>query len=129
MERTLHQVFLMASDVDASQSFYEEGLGFTVTERGERSVRFETGRCELMLEEDFEPETLAAFGLTPPGESRGDGVIVVVEVADVAAVYEQAEEYGAEVLMEPREVEWGREMMLVRDPDGYVIEVSRPLDE
>jgi catechol 2,3-dioxygenase-like lactoylglutathione lyase family enzyme len=82
MDRTLHQVFLMASDVDASGSFYEEGLGFAVAERGERSVRFETGRCELMLEQDFEPETLGAFGMEPPGESRGDGVIVVVEVDD-----------------------------------------------
>lgn len=127
MAPRLHQTFLMVSDIDRSTAFYRDALGLEVAERGERSTAFETGEAELMLEEDFSEEELAAFGLTPPGEERGDGVIVVVEVDDVEAVHEQAAAAGADVVMEPTEVDWGREMFLVRDPDGYVLEVSRPV--
>ena len=127
MAPRLHQTFLMVSDIDRSTAFYRDALGLEVAERGERSTAFETGEAELMLEQDFSEEELAAFGLIPPGEQRGDGVIVVVEVEDVEAVHEQAVAAGADVVMEPTEVDWGREMFLVRDPDGYVLELSRPV--
>ena len=128
MSRRLHQTFLMVADVDRTVEFYEEALGLDVAERGERSATFDTGACELVVERDFDPEVLAEFGLEPPGDSRGDGVIVVVEVDDVDAVHESAADYGAEVLMEPTDVDWGRRMFLVRDPDGYTLEVSRPTE-
>jgi predicted enzyme related to lactoylglutathione lyase len=101
-----------------------------VADRRERRAAFESGECELVVERTFEAETLAAFGLEPPGEDRGDGAIVVVEVDDVAAAHEAVVAGGAgEALFEPRTVEWGREMFLARDPDGYVVEVSRPVDD
>ena len=127
MAPKLHQTFLMVSDVERSTAFYAETLGLEVAERGERSTSFDTGGAELVIEQDFSEEELAAFGLTPPGPDRGEGVIVVIEVDDVGAVHERAVDAGAEVLVEPREVDWGRELFLVRDPDGYVVEVSRQL--
>lgn len=117
----------MVADVDRSTAFYAETLGLSVAERGERSTTFDTGAAELVIEQDFGEEELAAFGLTPPGPNRGDGVIVVIAVADVGAVHERAVADGANVLTEPRAVDWGRELFLVRDPDGYVVEVSRDL--
>jgi uncharacterized glyoxalase superfamily protein PhnB len=102
-------------------------LGLSKTEAGSNSVSFDIGTCTLKIEGDFDRETLAAFGMEPPGESRGDGVVVVIEVDDVEAIHERASQAGAEVLMEPREVDWGREMFLVRSPAGYVFEVSRPV--
>lgn len=127
MAPSLHQTFLMVSDVDRSTEFYAETLGLEVAERGDRSTEFDTGQTRLMIEQDFSEEELAAFGLAPPGEDRGDGVIVVIEVDDVTTVHERAEEAGADVVQEPMEVDWGREMFLVRDPDGYVVEISRPV--
>ena len=128
MSETLHQVFLMVSDVDRSTEFYEESLGLSVESQSGDKVTFQTGRCSLVIEEDFDEETLAAFGLEPPGDNRGEGAIVVVEVDDVDTVHERAQAAGAEVLAPPRDVDWGRRMMLVRDPDGYVLEISRPIE-
>jgi catechol 2,3-dioxygenase-like lactoylglutathione lyase family enzyme len=125
---TLHQVFLMVTDVDETVAFYRDALGLDVIERGERSATFDTGRCSLVVEREFDAETLSGFGLSPPGESRGDGVIVVLEVDDVDAVNDSAVAADADVAIPPRDVDWGRRMFLVRDPDGYVVEVSRPLD-
>lgn len=127
MARTLDQTFLMVSDVEQSVLFYEETLGLDVLERGDRSAEFDTGKCTLVVEEDFDAEVLAGFGLEPPGKDRGDGLIVVLQVDDVDAIHREAENDGAEVLMEPREVDWGRKMCLIEDPDGYVLEISRPL--
>ena len=127
MAPTLHQTFLMVSDIEASTAFYEDALGLEIADRGDRSTAFATGETELMIEQDFDEAELAAFGLDPPGDDRGDGVIVVIEVEDVDAVYEQASAAGADVVLEPTDVDWGRRLCLVRDPDGYVLEVSRPL--
>lgn len=121
-----NQVYLMTADLDASVAFYEEALGLTCTDRGERSAEFDTGPCTLKVERDFDEATLDAFGLSPPGDSRGDGVVVVLEVDDVDSVYERAASADAETLVEPRDVDWGRRLFLVRDPDGYVVEVSEP---
>lgn len=126
MTQSLHQVYLMTPDLEASARFFEEALGLTTTDEGERSIAFETGACELKLEQDFEEDTLAAFGMEPPGESRGDGAVIVLEVEDVEATHGRAVDAGADVLLEPTEVSWGREMFLVRSPAGYVFEVSRP---
>lgn len=127
MAKMFHQTYLMVSDLDRSTDFYADTLGLEIAERGSRNTKFDTGDTQLMLEQDFGEEELAAFGMEPPGEDRGDGLIIVIEVDDVEFRYERALDGGADVLIEPREVEWGRKMFLVRDPDGYVIEVSRPV--
>lgn len=127
MTQSLHQVYLMTPDLEASTRFFEEALGLRRADTGERSVEFETGQCALKIEQDFEPETLAAFGMDPPGDRRGDGAVVVIEVDDVGAAHDRAAAAGAAVLMEPTEVSWGRELFLVESPAGYVFEVSRPL--
>lgn len=127
MTETLYQVYLMSPDLEASARFFERALGLTKTDEGDRSVAFETGQCTLKIEGDFDEETLAAFGMEPPGDRRGDGVVIVIEVDDVVATHDQAVDAGAEVLLEPTEVSWGREMFLVQSPAGYVFEVSRPL--
>lgn len=123
----LHQVYLMTPDLRASTAFCEEALDLEKTHDGERSVAFETGECELKFEKDFDEETLAAFGMQPPGENRGGGLVSVVEVDDVEAAHERAQAAGATVLKEPMETDWDREMFLVESPAGYVFEVSKPL--
>lgn len=128
MAGELAETFLMVSDIDESVEFYTEVIGLETTKR-DGEVRFDTGGATLVLEEDFDEEVLAGFGLEPPGENRGDGVIVVIEVDDPDAIAERAREHGAEVVSEPRDVDWGRRMCLIADPDGYVLEVSKPIEE
>lgn len=127
MAGSLHQTLLMVSALEASVAFYRDVVGLSVGEDEEGNVEFETGESTLVLESDFDQEVLDSFGLEHPGEERGMGVIVAIEVADVGAVYDRARAADVTVRMEPREVPWGRRMMLLSDPDGYVVEVSRPL--
>lgn len=123
MEPASVEVYLMVNDVERSVHFYEDALGVPVDDRGERSARIETAAGTVTLEEDFDAETLADFGLEPPGDARGDGVIVVLEVEDADEACDRARDAGADVMTGPRDVPWGRRLFLVRDPDGYVLEV------
>ncbi|GAD53144.1 hypothetical protein MBEHAL_1904 [Halarchaeum acidiphilum MH1-52-1] len=127
----IRQVFVMTSDLERSRAFYA-ALGFDITEEGSRSVEFDTGAARLKIEEDFDEETLAAFGLEPPGAERGDGAVIVLGVDDIDSVADRAEDavaaHGGEMLTGPRDVDWGRRLCLVRDPDGYVLELSAPIE-
>lgn len=126
-EPKFQQTYVMVSDIDRSTAFYAETLGLGIDDRGERSTTFSAGEGELKLEQDFDEETLSAFGLDDPGDERGSGLIIGIEVGELTETYERCTEADCEILTEPREVSWGRELFLVRDPDGYVIEVSRPI--
>ena len=120
----------MVTDLDASTAFYRDVVGLAPDAVEEGNVEFATGECTFVLESDFDQEVLDAFGLDDPGDDRGRGVLVAVEVDDADAVDEahrRAEEAGVDVRMEPRDVSWGRRMAILADPDGYAVEVSAPL--
>jgi len=123
-----HQTYLMVRDIDQSIQFYSELIGLSVNQRGKRSATVNAGAGELKFEQDFDPETLDAFGLDPPGADRGAGLIIGIQVDTLDPVYDRLKEADADLLIEPREVDWGRELFLVQDPDGYVLEVSRPIE-
>lgn len=130
MSPTLHQSLLMVSDLDAASEFYETVVGLEPDEVADSNVEFATGEATLVLESEFDQEVLDAFGLDAPGDDRGSGVIVAIAVdspEEVDAVYERATDHGTPVRMEPTDVDWGRRMLLLADPDDYTIEVSAPL--
>lgn len=126
---TLLQTYLMATDLDRSRTFYEAGLGLEPTRVGDTSIAYETGECELMVQADFDPSALEAFNLSPPPDAeRGAGAVYVVSMDDeIDAVYDRVapavEETAGEIVTEPRDVPWGEPMFLVRDPDGYILEL------
>lgn len=131
MTPSLHQSLLMVADLDESVSFYTDVVGLEPDEVAEGNVEFETGQATLVLEEDFDREVLDAFGLDDPGDERGSGVIVAIEVGSpdaVDAVAERAEAADETVRMGPTDVDWGRRMALLADPDGYTLEISAPLE-
>lgn len=125
----LIQVYLMTSDLERSRPFYESGLNLSPEDEGESSVAYETGKCELKLQADFDKGTLGSFNLEPPGDNRGDGAIIVVELTEsLETVHNRIEGLDdtlGETLTEPREVPWGDRMFLARDPNGYVYELRQ----
>lgn len=124
---TLHQSLLMVTDLDASTEFYRDVVGLEPDAVEQGNVEFATGQCTLVLESDFDEDVLDAFGLDDPGNDRGNGVIVAVAVDSVEEVHRRAAETGVDVRLEPTDVDWGRRILLLADPDGYIVEVSTPL--
>jgi catechol 2,3-dioxygenase-like lactoylglutathione lyase family enzyme len=126
---TLSQVYLLTPALERSRAFFEDALGLTPDRVGDSSVSYGTGGCELKIQADHDPETLASFGLErPPDSGRGAGAVYVLTVDEpVAAVHDRVaaalEDGAGTVLTEPRTVPWGGTMFLVRSPSGYVFEV------
>lgn len=126
MPPSVYESFRLVSDLDRSVSFYE-AIGLTPEERSSRRAEFPTEGGTLVLEEEYDEETLAEYGLEKPGSNRGTGTILVLRVDSVDESFERAKAAGATVLRPPQKEEWGEKLCLVEDPDGYVVELVRPL--
>jgi uncharacterized glyoxalase superfamily protein PhnB len=61
----------------------------------------------------------------PPGPEAfsGEGMLVTVEVADVAAAYRAMAASGAPILYGPADEPWGQRRFMTRDPAGVCIDV------
>jgi predicted enzyme related to lactoylglutathione lyase len=55
------------------------------------------------------------------------GVIVTIVVAHCDAIHETARGLGAEVLQPPTDMPYGQRRMLLRDPEGTVLDISAPI--
>ena len=125
----LLQVYLMVSNLENSRYFYENIIGLDPSKIGDKTCAYFIDGCELKLQTDFEPIALKAFNLDPPKEGhRGDGAVYVIRVnKNLSRLYEMMKEKiinsKGELVTEPRNVPWGESMCLVRDPDGYLIEL------
>ncbi len=125
----LVQVYLMVNDLSKSRDFYERVMGLSPKNNGNGTCAYETGDCELKLQIDFDPVALKAFNLEPPREgNRGDGSVYIVTIeGEIGQIYKRIKDTiknsNGKLITEPREIPWGESMFLVRDPDGYLIEV------
>mgnify|MGYP001239398186 CR=1 FL=1 len=125
----LLQVYLMVNDLDRSRFFYEKVIGLLPRNIGRGTCAYETGGCELKLQVDFNPTALKEFNLDPPKKgNRGDGSVYVIRIEEeIEQIYKRIGDVIGDseglLITEPREVPWGESMFLLRDPDGYLIEM------
>lgn len=114
---------ILSADVEAAARFYEALLGLN---------RHFDSDWFIILTHDGVPGL--EFGLLQrdhaivPEEARAapSGIIVTFVVEDCDAVARRAQNLGAPVLSPPTDMPYGQRRMLLRDPDGTVIDVSAP---
>ena len=127
MFEALSTVFLIGRDLAASRRFYTEILRLEEASVQRDHVRYRVGEAFLVLHAPIADEEMRAWGLDPLREPRGSGVVLTLRAADVDAAYRELRDRGADILFAPRDAPWGVRMFMVRDPDGFLLEVSRPL--
>ena len=120
---------IAVADFEASLAFYRDRLGLdvaatyddppyaTLTAAGARISLAEQGHPA-----DDRPGVAMA---TPADRSRAD-VLLVLEVADAAAVHRQLAAEGVPFLAEPYAPPWGGLRFFCLDPDGYLVEIEEP---
>ena len=122
-----HHVALHSSDFEKSYKFYTEGLGFTEYRRWKAA----NGRTIVLLDAGGG----AMIELFSDGAERtcfeeqaGLYIHLALRVKDSRAAFARALEYGAEVKMEPKDMELPSEppipatISLVKGPDGEEVE-------
>ena len=113
-------------DAQAAIEWLERAFGFTRhayypgPEGAVGHAELRHGSGMIMLGSASNPNAYPQFAATP-GEIGGrvtSPLYLVVE--DCRPVWESCKAAGAEVVMEPREMDYGGRAFTVRDPEGYV---------
>ena len=112
------------SDLDRSAEFYTRGLG--LQEKG----KYDLGHMlEVLVGSEGDAVSILLIKYTDRSEAPdiGTGYEKIVLVCDdVAAAHAQALAEGGTSELEPRTIEaMGLTVAMVRDPDGYLIELVR----
>jgi catechol 2,3-dioxygenase-like lactoylglutathione lyase family enzyme len=114
---------ICSTDLEAARDFYVELLGF--------SVAFESDWFVQLVAAD---DTDLAVGILrrdhdsiPVDSQRApQGVILTVVVDDADLAHRRAVQLGVDVLLAPHDTPYGQRRLLVRDPDGAVVDISAP---
>lgn len=111
---SLHHISLGCADLEKTAHFYENILGFDVTERGETHlvVYVDPIGVRFNLIEGYEPSS------SQPGEAS---LAYILDVDDFTDAINNLEEQDIEIVEGPLAIEGG-ESLLIQDPDGHYLE-------
>lgn len=119
IERMLHAAVLV-SDLDRARKFYEGFLGLKPKPRPtmrSAGAWYDLGDCELHL--------MATEAVLPPAEKRPQSDFhIAFMIDDYDAVKCAIEEAG----LPYRESRSGLKQLFIRDPDGNLIELNKPMN-
>jgi hypothetical protein len=120
---------LAVADVEASVAFYRDRLGFEL-EASYDDPPYATlalaGARLSLAEHGHAAEDRPGVLMTAPEDPSRLQVVLVLEVTDCRASYEELRAAGVEFLAEPFSPPWGGARCFAVDPDGYLVELEQP---
>lgn len=117
-------VRVVTRDVDRLVDFYQRlsGIDAVRPADGFAEVRFEGATLAISSE-----HLIALFNVGAATAAANQSAILEFEVEDVDAVFERMNAFGTNVVMPATVMPWGNRSLLLRDPDGNLVNVfSRP---
>ncbi|UFS58354.1 VOC family protein [Subtercola endophyticus] len=128
----LVSIRLITDNVAALVAFYERALQTTATWSTDdfAEVRTTTGTEGGVASGTLAIGSTRTVGLFGPGAARpADNHTAIIEflVDDVDALYEQLRVWVSDVVTVPTTMPWGNRSLLVRDPDGTLVNFFTPV--
>ena len=115
---------IITADVDALVAFYSAVTGLPARWSTPDFAELVTPVGTLAI---ASTRTLALFGEDIARPAANDSVIVEFLVDDVDAAHERLVAAGRAVVQEPTTMPWGNRSLLLRDPDGTVVNLFTPV--
>jgi uncharacterized glyoxalase superfamily protein PhnB len=115
---------VITGDVARLVEFYERATGVQAAWSNEDFAELRTASATLAI---GSTRTVALFA---PGSARpGENSSVIIEflVDDVDGVHRNMASWTADVVTEPTTLPWGNRSLLVRDPDGNLVNFFTPV--
>ena len=119
---------LAVADVERAKAFYER-FGFA-TEAIYDDPPYATltlaGARLSLAEQGHDAEDRPGIALEAPEDRSRMNALLVLEVEDCMAAFEELRDEGVEFLAEPYSPPWGGHRCFAVDPDGYLVELEQP---
>jgi catechol 2,3-dioxygenase-like lactoylglutathione lyase family enzyme len=119
----LVSIRLITDDVDRMVAFYARLTGASVDRPAPDFAELRTPNGTLALGSTRTVELFAA-GSAEPAANRS--AIVELLVDDVDSVYAALREWGTTFVAGPSTMPWGNRSLLLRDPDGNLVNLFSP---
>jgi len=120
----LVSIRIITDDVARLVAFYEQATGATAIWGNEVFAELPTASGTLAVADTRTPP-LFGSGAAEPGANRS--VIIEYLVDDVDASYEKLRGLVERVVTEPTTMPWGNRALLLRDPDGNLVNFFTPV--
>jgi predicted enzyme related to lactoylglutathione lyase len=121
-------VRVITDDVERLVAFWEQVTGLPATRPAPVFAELRTPAGTIAI---GAPATVGVLGNAAPDPGRNHSVIVELRVDDVDAVRERlaslAPESMPEIVLEPTDMPWGNRSMILRDPDGGLVNIFAPV--
>ena len=124
MKCTQFYPVILTGDVAGTARFYTDNFRFSPAFQSDWYVHLQSSEDEsvniAVLQGDHE---------TVPEVARGkvSGLIINFEVEDVDREFERAEANGLTILLALRDEPFGQRHFIIRDPNGILIDVIKPI--
>ncbi|MFG3254625.1 VOC family protein [Streptomyces sp. NPDC048172] len=115
---------VITGDVSRLVAFYEQVTGAAATWATPEFAELRTEVCTLALASE-RTVPLFAPGSAEPAANRS--VITEFRVADVDAEHQRLGSLGHEFVQPPTTMPWGNRSLLLRDPDGNLVNLFTPV--
>jgi len=124
--RSLDYLVLVVTDVERSVHFWRDLMGVEHQHTAGEYAQFRLGEVRLGIFGAAAMAETLGRPVAVPGSGRA-GFEVGFLVDDVDEAYDDLVGSGAEPVTPPGDRPWGQRTAYVADPDGYLIELVRPL--
>ncbi len=119
---------LFVEDLERSKAFYVDALGFSLGFGDATSAGLFIGDVMFLL------VTVPSASDMLPGETlgttRGQRPVGLLNlfVENVDEAYERLRSMGISFIVDPTDREWGRRTAHLKDPDGFIWEISQSIE-
>ena len=121
MLNKIEGITLLVSDIKRSLEFYRDVLNLRVSKESEDKIEFskkDSTNTKLIIELDKTGST----------QNNKSSVIITFSVLDLNTIYDNLTQRKVDFHKELSADETGKNT-IIRDPDGYLISLTEPIDE
>jgi len=117
-------VRVITSDVERLVAFWEQVTGLPATRPVPVFAELRTPAGTIAIGASA---TVGMLGDAAPAPGQNRSAILELRVDDVDATRERIEGLAADIVLEPTDMPWGNRSMILRDPDGGLVNLFTPV--
>lgn len=115
---------IVTADVKRLVDFYQRVTGLEARGYTDDFAEVRTARATIAIAHE---RTMALFAAGAARPSANQSVIVELRADDVDAVHQRVGDWAGEIVQAPTTMPWGNRSLLLRDPDGNLVNLFTPV--